>query len=295
MINEVKVGLGILSYKAHETLKQTLESYEKQNLSSVFDDQVIYFNDFNEQDQKIADSFGYRAAGGLNIGFKAQEQLAQHINADYVLLTQNDCPLVEDLAEVRKQLIVAIELLESGKIDLMRFRHRWLVGEGFSDVVKYVRFYNVRSIDEHFARDEHGITEAFFHYSLLKNIKKYIRPFKARRLIGRSVYIEKNPEKLFPKFIQKEKDVLIIKSECIDYTEQSFLIKKEFFLSVLCRYINENPKGRTLHGFQVPEYILNCRWWRKMNFKIGVPKGLFGHNRFDDSFRKNHHAYNNYI
>ena len=239
------------------------------NKSYSLFDSVIHLNDFNEQDQKIADSFGYTAGGGLNIGFKAQEQLAQHINADYVLLTQNDCPLVEDLAEVRKQLIVAIELLESGKIDLMRFRHRWLVGEGFSDVVKYVRFYNVRSIDEHFARDEHGITEAFFHYSLLKNIKKYIRPFKARRLIGRSVYIEKNPEKLFPKFIQKEKDVLIIKSECIDYTEQSFLIKKEFFLSVLCRYINENPKGRTLHGFQVPESILNGLA-EKLHFNFGV-------------------------
>jgi hypothetical protein len=295
MINGKKMGLGILSYKAHDTLKKTLSSLEQQNARSFFDDSVIYFNDFCDQDKEIADAFSYRAVGGPNIGFTAQQQLAEHIDADYIVLIQNDCPLIETFSELEKQLTTAVELIEAGQIDLMRLRHQWHVGEGFCDVVKYARFYNVSAVNEAFIAKEHGLDEEGLKHSLIKYFKKYIRPLKARRLIGRSVYIEKSPEKRFPKYIQKTGYVLIVDSECIDYTEQSFLIQKDFFLNILCKFINENPKKRTLHGFQVPEIILNCFWWRKKHFKIGVCKGLFTHNRFDDSFRKNHPFYNKKI
>ncbi len=295
MINGKNIGLGILSYKAHDTLKKTLSSLEQQNVRSFFDVSVIYFNDFCDKDKEIANSFSYRAVGGPNIGFTAQQQLSEHLDADYIVLIQNDCPLIENLLELKKQLTKAIELLEAGQIDLMRLRHRWRVGEGFCDVAKYAKFYNISSINEAFIAEEHCLNEDHLNHSLIKYIKKYIRPLKAKRLIGRSVYIEKSPEKRFPKFIQKSGDVLIVDSECIDYTEQSFLIQKDFFLNTLCKFINENPKKRTLHGFQVPEYILNCLWWRKKHFKIGVCKGLFTHNRFDDSFRKCHPFYNKKI
>jgi hypothetical protein len=262
---------------------------------SFFDDNVIYFNDFCDQDKEIAAAFSYRAVGGPNIGFTAQQQLAEHLDAEYIVLIQNDCPFIENFFELETQLTTAVELIEAGKIDLMRLRHQWRVGEGFCDVQKYAGFYNVHAVSESFIAKEHGLDESSLNHSPVKYIKKYIRPLKARRLIGRSVYIEKYPETLFPKFIQREGKVLIVDSACIDYTEQSFLIQKDFFLNVLCKFINENPKKRTLHGFQVPEYILNCLWWRKKHFKIGVCRGLFTHNRFDDSFRKSHPFYNEKI
>ena len=295
MINGKKMGLGILSYKAPETLKKTIASLEQQKAGSFFDDSVIYFNDFCDRDKEIADAFSYRAVGGPNIGFTAQQQLAEHLDADYIVLIQNDCPLIENFSELKKQLTMAVELIETGRIDLMRLRHQWHVGEGFCDVEKYAGFYNICVVNEAFIAKEHGLDEEGLKHSWVKSFKRYIRPLKARRLIGRSVYVEKSPEKLFPKYIQKTGDVLIVDSECIDYTEQSFLIQKDFFLNTLCKFINENPKKRTLHGFQVPEIILNCLWWRKKHFKIGVCKGLFTHNRFDDSFRKNHLFYNKKI
>jgi hypothetical protein len=295
MINGKKMGLGILSYKAHETLKKTLVSLEQQKAGSFFDDSVIYFNDFCDRDKEIAKAFSFRAVGGPNIGFTAQQQLAEHLDADYIVLIQNDCPLVENFSELKKQLTRSVELIETGKIDLMRLRHQWHVGEGFCDVVKYAKFYNIGAVNESFIAREHGLDEEDLKQSWVKSFKRYIRPLKARRLIGRSVYVEKSPEKLFPKYIQKTGDVFIVDSECIDYTEQSFLIQKDFFLNTLCKFINENPKKRTLHGFQVPEIILNCLWWRNKHFKIGVCKGLFTHNRFDDSFRKNHLFYNKKI
>ena len=199
MINGKKMGLGILSYKAHDTLKKTLASLEQQNVGSFFDDYVIYFNDFCDQDKEIADDFSYRAVGGSNIGFTAQQQLAEHIDADYIVLIQNDCPLIETFSELEKQLTRAVELIEAGQIDLMRLRHQWHVGEGFCDVEKYAGFYNISAVNEAFIAREHGLDEKGLKHSLTKH------------------------------------------------------------------------------------------------FKIGVCKGLFTHNRFDDSFRKNHPFYNKKI
>jgi hypothetical protein len=295
MINGKKIGLGILSYKAHDTLEKTLASLEQHHVREFFDDTVIYFNGFCDRDKEIAAAFSYRAVGGPNIGFTAQQQLAEQIDADYIVLIQNDCPFIETFSELEKQVTTAVKLIAAGQIDLMRLRHQWRVGEGFCDVVKYAGFYNIRSVNEGFIAKEHGLDEADLKPSLMNYFKPYLRPLKARRLIGRSVYVEQSPEKRFPRYIQRTGEVLIVDSECIDYTEQSFLIQKNFFLNTLCRFINENPKKRTLHGFQVPEIILNCLWWRKQHFKIGVCRGLFTHNRFDDSFRKGHPFYNKKI
>ena len=188
MINGKKMGLGILSYKAHDTLKKTLASLEQQNVRLLFDDSVIYFNDFCDQDKEIAAAFSYRAVGGPNIGFTAQQQLAEHIDADYIVLIQNDCPLIETFSELEKQLTTAVELIEAGQIDLMRLRHQWQVGEGFCDVVKYARFYNIREVSEAFVAREHGLDEAALKHSLIKRFKRYIRPLKARRLKSEFLY-----------------------------------------------------------------------------------------------------------
>jgi hypothetical protein len=102
-------------------------------------------------------------------------------------------------------------------------------------------------------------------------------------MAGRSVYVEKNPEQLFPKYIKKDGDVFIVDSEVIAYTDQSLLVKKDFLLNVLFKYCNEHPSRRTRYGLQMQEIILNCRWWRKQHFKIGICRGLFSHERFDRS------------
>lgn len=41
------------------------------------------------------------------------------------------------------------------------------------------------------------------------------------------------------------------------------------------------------------EHALNSRWWRRRHFKIGFcDEGVFTHNRFDDSWRPEHAAFN---
>ncbi len=292
MINNKTISLGILSWKSPKTLEKTLTSYEKQNLFSLFDENIIYFNQISENDKKIAKKFNLQYYGNKeNLGFLGgMENLAKSMKCEYLLMLQNDCPIVEDFKEAEKQITEAIQILEDNKINIMRLRHRFKVGEGFNDVENYLKYYPAVKIDKNFIEEEYSILQKNFKNNFKKNILRILRPFKKKQVIGRSIYIEESPDLLFPKYIKKYKDIFIVDSAVINFTEQSFLVKKDF-LMYLINYIKKHPKKRTLNGFQVPEIILNCFWWRHQHFKIGVGKGLFTHNRFDGSFRKNHIAY----
>ena len=91
--------------------------------------------------------------------------------------------------------------------------------------------------------------------------------------------------------ISRDGDFLIVDSQVINFTDQPFMIRKELLLE-LCGYASTHRKKRTLNGFQVLELNLNCRWWRKHHFRVAVGEGCFTHNRFDDSFRSDHAAFN---
>jgi hypothetical protein len=284
MIRNKTVGLGILSWKSHDTLEKTLKSYEDGNLFSFFDQNLIYFNSLSEDDIKIAKKFGLEYNGSKeNLGiFGGTEALAKSMRCKYILLLQNDCPLIGG-GNIKKQLETSIALLETGKIDLMRLRHRFLMGEGFSDVKNYLRYYPLREIDENYTGESYSVTEKDFECGFAKTLRGLLRPFKKKRLIGRGVYVEKHPEQLFPKYVEKTEDgVFIVDSAVINHTDQSLLLKKDFLLDVLfgyCRKRFKNPLATNRR--QTQEVILNCRWWRQQHYKIGVCEGLFSHQRFD--------------
>lgn len=292
MIKGKTVSLGVLSWKSPKTLEKTLISYKEQNLFSLFDENIVYFNQISDDDRELATKFSLKYEGSDdNLGFLGgMENLAKSMKSEYLLMLQNDCPIVEDFEEAKQQITKAIDLLDNGKIDIMRLRHRFKIGEGFNDVKNYLKYYPAREIDENFIVEDHPISKKDFKDSFRKVFLRFFRFIKKKHIIGRSIYIEKSPELLFPKYIKKYDDIFVVDSKVINFTEQSFLIKKDF-LMYLIKYIKEHPKNRTLNGFQVPEIILNSHWWRSQHFKIGVGKGLFTHNRFDGSFRKTHRAY----
>lgn len=285
------IGLGILSWKAHETIRKTLASYQQENLFSLFDQSLIYFNDIGEEDRKIAKEAGLLCTGGVNTGiFGGMEEIAKHLSSmDYILFLQNDCPVIEDNNETRRQLSEAIHLLEEGKIDMMRMRHRWKVGEGF-DLHKYLRYFGVAELHPDFSFEETGIQKKELPETLLKKIRRLLRPRKAKKLLGKCVYLEKEPHLIYPKSIRKENNIFIMDSSILPFTEQSFLIGKEF-ISTLIDHVKAHPSNRTLNGFQSMEIALNGNYWKKGGFKVGVGAGIFTHNRFDGSFRKNHPTY----
>ncbi|MBN1783680.1 MAG: hypothetical protein JW812_01805 [Alphaproteobacteria bacterium] len=290
------IGLGILSWKAHETLRKTLTSYKKEKLTSLFDENIIYFSDISNADKKIAKEFGFKAVGGKNKGIAVgTENLAKAFKTDYILIVQNDNNLVEKLDFSKKHLREAIEILNTKQADLVRMRHRWRVGEGFADVIKYLKFYPAHQKDSDFIPAEHGVNPKAYKDTFRKKIRRLTRPFKTHEVKGRSLFIEKNPHKIFPDVIQKKENFFIVDSSVIHFSDQCFLTSKDFFLNVLMKYVNENPTSsrrnkRTNNNFTAPETSLNGSWWRNQHFKIAQGRGLFTHNRFDGSFRANHHT-----
>lgn len=287
-----KVGIGILSWRAHDTLIASLESYKAAGFLDLFAENLIYFSDISDEDKEIAARFGWSHAGGENRGIAGgMKALAENMQSDYVLLLQNDNPLIESPAFANAHLDEAIALLDSGKADLARLRHRWQVGEGFSDVAKYLRYFPARNVSENFIPKEHGVDEADYKDSLIKRLRRTFRPLKARRISGRSVFLEEAPEKVTPRHIRKDGNFYLIDSAAINFSDQCLLISKDKWLNLFMDYVEKNPSSRRPNGFQAPEICINGPWWQKQGFISAQGQGLFTHRRWDGSFRKEHPAY----
>ena len=92
-----KIGVGILSWRSHQTLKSSLESYDKNGFLNFFNEKIIYFSDMSDVDITIAKKYSWDYVGGPNNGIAAgMKNLAEHFESDYILLLQNDNPIVEN-------------------------------------------------------------------------------------------------------------------------------------------------------------------------------------------------------
>jgi hypothetical protein len=281
------LGLSILSWKSWNTLDASLKSHRDAGLFEHFDKSLIFFQDLCDKDKEIADKYGLEFAGGPNCGIgEGMRRAARSLGTDYVLFLENDCPTIAPPRQVQRELSLAVDYLEKGIISIMRLRSRLYPGEGFCDPMKYLRYFPPR-------RPEPTVDFAAFIAPAWKRWFRWIfKPYNIHLMKGRSIYLEKYPEKLFPDIIRKtEDDIWISDSSCTDWTNQSVMMKRAFFLDILMPYVDAHPSGLELHGFQEPERPLNCRWWRRQRFKIGQGAGLFSHNRFDGSWRPNHPGY----
>ena len=260
------LSVGVLSYHAHETLARTLASYDNGKLTACADEAYVFFNEMTDSDIRFAQKFpNWRFAGSAsNLGILGgTDALARRMTGDYLLMLQNDCPLVADASFTHRYLAEATALLASGQADIVRCRSRAHPGQGFADGKKFARYYGA------------GLRPA---------LRRLLRPLKARRVIGRAPYAIADAERRFPAYIERKGDFLIVDSSVINFTDQPFLISRPLMLRLL-DWAKAHPKKRTLNGFQVMEINLNSRWWRAQHFKIAVGEGIFTHARLDGGFR----------
>lgn len=287
--NNKSIGIGILSWRAHDTLKKSLDSYPAHFLDE-FDQKLIYFSDISEADKAVAQSYGWSFAGEANKGIAAgMKNLAKNMHTDYILLLQNDNPLCERPDFAIDHIKDAVSIMEEGRADLARMRHRWRVGEGFACVSKYLKYYDVQDISAHYRPSEHehpDVTPKPVKKQLFRLLKRH----NARRFKGRCVYIENAPQDIYPDLIDKYEDFFIIDSSALDFTDQCLLISREKWLNVFVPYVENHPSSRAPNGFQAPEICINSPWWRNSHFKILQGNGAFTHARFDGSFRAEHHT-----
>ena len=293
MRQSTTIGIGILSWRAHETLIQSLDSYATNGFLDMFDEKIIYFSDITNTDIEIARRYGWNYCGGPNAGIAAgMKRLGENMTSAHIVLLQNDNPICEDKEFTINHISAAQTLLDNGEADIVRLRHRWKVGEGFADVNKYLDYYPVKNVSPHFIVEEHSEDSARFVDSFKKRIKRILRPVKTRKLCGRSIFIEDAPQDIYPSVIKKINDFLIVDSCVLNFSDQCLMIKRSTWLDVFCAYVDAHQdSGRSSNGFPAPETSINGKWWRKSHFRIAQGRGVFTHARHDGSFRAGHRGF----
>lgn len=272
------IGLAILSWKSPITVKASIDTYLARDFFSLFDDVVLCFQEIDDTDRELAASCGIRCVGNAaNTGIQGGFRLASDsLSTDYVIVLENDLPLIASRDEAARLLDDCLDLLGRGQIDMARLRSRFNPGQPIRAASIYSYFYPVRRQDPGWAGSE-LIDHAPPCRKLLRRI---LHPMKAHKWSGRAVYIEEHPEKLFPGTIRREGDLFIVDSSVMPWTNQPTLLSGRL-LAELLDFADTHPSARTVNGFQDFEKPLNCRYWKNRHFRIAVTPGIFTHQRLD--------------
>lgn len=272
---KVSLGLGMLSWRAPVTVDHALASYARENIFPLFDQVLIYFQDISDADSAVARKYGLACAGndqnrGIYGGVKA---LLEEMQTEYVLFLENDCELIEPAHIVKEQLARALTDLVAGRAQAFRLRHLRQPGEDFATVRKYLRYHSPSP-------------QAWYRISstarLMTRLRALLRPRKAERLKGTAAYVEPAPDKCYPEtFVRSETGNLIASSRHLNWTNQSVLFNRHWFLEQILPWVAAHPSRRTVNGFPDIEKGLNNRWWRQQDYKLGLTDGLFTHRRID--------------
>ncbi|HER34265.1 MAG: hypothetical protein JXJ30_00415 [Halothiobacillaceae bacterium] len=268
----VRVGVGLLSWRAPATLEATLESHVSKDLFSLFDEHLIFFQERSASDIEVAERFGLRHDGncentGIVGGVRA---LVERLDCEYLLLLENDGPAVESREEIRRQLDAALSDMVSERIPVFRFRSRRDPGEGLASVEKFYRYYADR------VPAPHG------HSPLMSRLRRLLRPAKARRMLGASAYANCRPDEVFPGVFERTAcGNLVVDSRYINWTNQSVLVDRRWIQEVILPYVDAHSSNRLVNGFSDIEKELNGDWWREQEFPVGLVPGVFTHRRLD--------------
>ena len=254
-------SIGILSWKGYDSLTNSLISYEKNGLSYFTNNKFICLPEYTKEGIKIAKKFNYKPIliknnKGILEGFKT---LAEQMPEGPLLLLENDLPLIADKETTYDQLKKSLALLSLPNVIQIRLRNRNNPGEPFVGIQKYKDYWSD---------------------SLVSRTKRFLRPFKARKLIGTSPYVLSNPNIRHPDQIKEIfNGFYLVSSSVLNWANLAILVDRDKYLDIIINKAEETKTNKNINGFKNIEIELNNSWWRKQEFDIVVTSGLFTHNR----------------
>lgn len=239
-MTKLPISIRILSWNNGKTLKNTLSSYRKNGLLEISDDITVLFQEVSNQDKEIAKQFGIKHIGlEENIGIgKGVSQLIENAKYELVLFLENDWELIENKKTLQERINSGIKMLENG-FDIIRYRSRKNPGYPVHSLThkgKELEYYD----------DWHKVTSPHLLESLY--------------------WLD--PTKSFPDKIQKQGEYFITTSRWANWTNNPFLLRKDFYL----KNISEIAKKSEHFERDIAE------WWVKQDFRIAQGEGLFTHN-----------------
>ncbi len=260
------LGVGVLSWcdrtgRGGLSLRNSLATYQQAGLFELVGEALLWCQEISPQDRALADGMGLAVNGssdnqGILGGFK---NLATAMTSDILVLLENDLPLIEPREELIRQFTLAQDALRSGEVQVFRLRHVAAPGQKFDTLQKYQLY--------------HGL-------GLMPQLRRTMRPGKAQRLAGTALYGEADPAAKFPDLIAQAADGSYrISSRCLPWTNQSIMVRRDFFLETIIAYAERHPSRRRVNGFPDIEKEWNAPQWRNSGWTIGADRGLFTHER----------------
>ncbi|WP_234109889.1 glycosyltransferase family 2 protein [Chryseobacterium sp. R2A-55] len=233
------ISICILSWKSEKTLRNTLDSYQRNGLLDFSDDITVLFQEISENDASIAKQYGLKFLElHENIGIgKGITQLIENAKYEIVLFLEHDWELIEKKEILKSRLHSGIELLENG-FDIVRYRSR--KNPGFP-----VHSLRHKGNELDYFDDWHQV--------------------KAPHLLESLYWLD--PAESFPDKIQKQGDYFTTTARWANWTNNPFLLKKDFY--------HKNIAEIAVSSEHFERDI--AEWWVKQPFKIAQGEGLFMH------------------
>lgn len=251
--------IGILTWNAPNTLRNTLGSYQAAGLLGYAKEAVVFLQGDNPKERRIANEFGLKILSSKkNIGIQAGiETLLQAASTEYFLFLENDWVCVASPKAVSTQLQEAIALLHDNSAQCVRLRHKHQYGNPLHSLQ-----FKGRETD------------------------------KPQHLLDCVHWLEE-PEKVFPDVLKPVflgKDAWILTdSRYANYTNNPCLYRTAFFKDVLSQYskpelrvaestdqhVYAEAKGVSANAIALEGNIQS--WWGEQQFAIAQGMGLFCH------------------
>lgn len=263
------LGIGVLSWKAAETLDATLNSHVAGGFDGLFAEQRVLLQESDEASRKVVQARGYTATNlDTNIGILGGfEALGQAMESDIILLTENDFPMISTAQEAAGQIRRAHALIADDDADIVLMRSRVVPGTPFDIGLKYPKYFPT--------------VDAPAGEKASAALRRLLRPQKARRLLARSTCLREEAPRLAPfAYDDLGEGFHKTSSKYLPWTNNPFMIRRSFFMDTLIAFANAAADTkRTVNGFKNFEIELNCPWWRDSAFRIVHASGIFTHGR----------------
>lgn len=287
------LGVGILSWRGHERLARMLPTLIKGGLLDLAAETLLFLPEPEARTVALGRAHGLRVeTAPRNLGILGGHKgVADRLSTPLVLLLEDDCPLIAPPKEVEAQLGVAADAIRSGQVDVFRLRDRLFPGMGarYSIVPKFHRYWPP--------------DDAPPALRAAAAARRLLRPLKARRVLGTSLYEQADPhadpyalaegdipppppprrqsppEALAPGLITlMAEGYYRVSPKVIPWSNQSILICRDLFLGRIIPFAEAHPGRRGVNGFPDIERELNrTRFWERSGWHVGVGRGLFSH------------------
>ena len=247
--DKINISLGLLSYNAPNTLKQTLQTYKDSGLLDISNDvfAVIQKSDKQDEEVKVCENYNIRFIkmpdnGKMASGFKAIYENAKN---EIIVFLENDFVNYATKQESIDFFKNSINFIEHQNVDLIRARSRKNSGEP----------NNGRQLFSHIPPNE----------------------FVNHKYLADCAYWLDNPEVIYPEKIQKltpligNDDWYTSSSKSCNWTNNALVTSKQFFKEAVLPHLSGSDNIEDSFT-----YI-----WAEQDYKCVFGPGLFTHYRLD--------------